>query len=117
MSQKPRIVFVDDEVNILNGIRRSLRGMRTSWDMEFFTSGQAALDGLSKAPAEVVVSDMRMPEMDGAQLLSQVKDRWPQTVRFILSGFSNEEAILRTICPSHQYRANPCESETLITAI
>jgi len=117
MSQKPRIVFVDDEVNILNGIRRSLRGMRANWDMEFFTSGQAALDGLSKAPAEVVVSDMRMPEMDGAQLLSQVKDRWPQTVRFILSGFSNEEAILRTIGPSHQYLAKPCESETLISAI
>jgi len=117
MSNKAKVVFVDDEHNILNGIRRSLRGMREHWDMEFFTSGREALAGLSKAPAHVVVSDMRMPEMDGAEFLSHVKKRWPQTVRIILSGFSSEETVLRTIGNSHRYLAKPCENEVLIDTI
>jgi len=117
MPTKPRIVFVDDEANILSGMRRSLRGMRERWDMAFFPSGGDALINLSERPADVVVSDMRMPEMDGVQLLSEVKKRWPQTVRFILSGFSSEEAILSTIGPSHQYLAKPCAGETLVDAV
>jgi HD-like signal output (HDOD) protein/CheY-like chemotaxis protein len=117
MAPKPQIVFVDDDTNILNGMRRSLRGMNQEWEMTFFPAAKDALKHLEANPVAVVVSDMRMPEMDGAQFLSEVKRLWPQTVRFILSGYSSEESVLRTIGPSHQYLAKPCNSAELIKAI
>jgi len=81
-----RILFVDDEPNILAGLKRQLRSQRKEWEMAFAESGEAALDMLSETPFDVVVSDMRMPGMDGAELLNRVKERYPETVRIILSG-------------------------------
>jgi len=72
-----RIVFVDDEAEVLQAMSRSLRDMRNEWNMEFAASGAAALDELSKAPADVIVSDMRMPGMDGWELLADVKKLHP----------------------------------------
>jgi CheY-like chemotaxis protein len=64
-----RIVFVDDEVNVLQTMRRTLHAMREEWSMEFSLSGAAALEELAKTPADVIVSDMRMPDIGGWQLL------------------------------------------------
>jgi HD-like signal output (HDOD) protein/CheY-like chemotaxis protein len=114
---KSRILFVDDEVKVLQGLRRMLRGMRNEWVMAFAESGKEALKLLAKTPADVVVSDMRMPGMDGAQLLDAVRKRHPGTARIILSGYAGEESVLRTIGPAHQYLAKPCDSETLIKVI
>ena len=108
-----RILFVDDEPMVLTGIQRSLRTMRKEWEMAFATSGPEALEMLARAPFDVVVSDMRMPGMDGAELLEQVKTRFPQTVRFVLSGQSEREAILRSVGPTHQYLSKPCDGEEL----
>jgi YesN/AraC family two-component response regulator len=83
---KKRILFVDDEVNMLQGLRRMLNTMRHEWDMVFVESGQEALALLAQTPCDVIVSDMRMPGMDGVQLLTQVMERFPLTVRIILSG-------------------------------
>jgi len=66
------ILFVDDEPVLLDGLRRSLRSMRNEWSITFAGSGEEALKVLEKAPFDVVVSDMRMPKMDGAQLLNEV---------------------------------------------
>ena len=74
---KKRILFVDDEVNVLQGLRRMLNPMRHEWDMVFAESGQEALALLAQAPCDVIVSDMRMPGMDGTQLLTQVMERFP----------------------------------------
>lgn len=60
-----RILFVDDERNVLDGLRRMLRNMRKEWDMAFCQGGEEALDALGGEPFDVVVSDMRMPGMDG----------------------------------------------------
>jgi CheY-like chemotaxis protein len=76
-----RILFVDDEANVLHAMRRVMHSMRNEWNMEFVASGGEALQSLAKTPADVVVSDMRMPGMDGWELLAAVKDRYPQTVR------------------------------------
>lgn len=114
---KDRILFVDDEPNVLDGLRRMLRGMRGEWDMAFVEGGPAALEALEQAPFAVIVSDMRMPGMDGAELLSKVRKRHPGMVRIILSGFSSEESILRTVGPAHQYLTKPCEPELLIAMI
>jgi HD-like signal output (HDOD) protein len=108
-----RILFVDDEAMVLQGIQRSLRAMRGEWEAEFATSGPEALEIMSRAPFDVVVSDMRMPGMDGAQLLEKIRMQFPQTVRMILSGQSDRESILRSIGPTHQYLSKPCDVEEL----
>jgi len=60
-----RILFVDDESSVLQAMRRTLHHMRSEWQMEFAESGDAALKELAKAPADVLITDMRMPGMDG----------------------------------------------------
>jgi putative nucleotidyltransferase with HDIG domain len=112
-----RILFVDDEADVLQGMRRTLREMRHEWTMEFATSGAAALEELAKTPADVIVSDMRMPGMDGWELLGEVKKLHPQTVRLVLSGHAEASSIMRAVGTAHQYLAKPCESGTLKAAI
>lgn len=116
-TKPPVVLFVDDEENILSGIKRLMRSKRNVWSMEFSTSAVAALDLLEHIHADVVVSDMRMPHMDGAEFLAKVQERYPNTVRIVLSGYAEREAILRTIGPSHRYLAKPCPEETLVGAI
>jgi putative nucleotidyltransferase with HDIG domain len=112
-----RIVFVDDEVNVLQAMRRTLHAMRHEWSMEFASSGAAALEELKKTPADVIVSDMRMPGMDGWQLLAEVKKLYPQMVRLVLSGHADPASIMRSVGVAHQYLAKPCESAALKAAI
>lgn len=114
---KLRVLFVDDEQNILNGLRRTLQKQRGVWDMSFAESGDEALEELGKTHFDVVVSDMRMPGMNGAELLDTVRHRYPNTLRIILSGYSEDEAILRTVGPAHQYLAKPCDPKTLIESV
>jgi HD-like signal output (HDOD) protein len=117
MSDKLRIIFVDDEPNVLNGLRRMLRSMRNQWDMAFADGGQKALDALSETPFDVIVSDMRMPGIDGSQLLNKVKEQYPRMIRIALSGQTSKETILRSVGPIHQYLPKPCNAETLKTTI
>jgi putative nucleotidyltransferase with HDIG domain len=112
-----RIVFVDDEVNLLQGMRRSLHAMRGEWDMEFALCGADALNLLKTSPADVIVSDMRMPGMDGWQLLTEVKKLYPQTVRLILSGDAEATSIMRAVGMAHQYLAKPCDGAAIKNAI
>jgi HD-like signal output (HDOD) protein/ActR/RegA family two-component response regulator len=112
-----RIVFVDDELNILQAMRRSFHGMREEWSMEFVSSGAAALESLAKVPADVIVSDMRMPGMDGWQLLAEVKRLYPQTVRLVLSGHADPSSVMRAVGTAQLYLAKPCESGALKAAI
>lgn len=111
------ILFVDDQQNVLDGLRRMLHSMRNEWEMHFATSGEKALELLAGAPFDVIVSDMRMPGMDGAQLLNEVKARYPDAVRMILSGQSDDETILRSVEPAHQYLSKPCDADTLKATI
>jgi len=110
---KKRIMFVDDEPMVLNGLRRSLHGMREVWDMQFVESAAAALQVLEKESYDAIISDMRMPSMDGADLLDQVKQRYPDTVRMILSGQSSRGAVFRSIAPAHQFLSKPCDPQEL----
>jgi HD-like signal output (HDOD) protein/CheY-like chemotaxis protein len=112
-----RIVFVDDETRILDGIRRSMYGMRGEWEMRFAESGAEALKALAAEPADVVVSDMRMAGMDGSELLGEVKRLYPEIVRFVLSGQAETESIIRVTRSAHRYLSKPCDAVTLKAAI
>jgi HD-like signal output (HDOD) protein len=108
-----RVLFVDDEPKILEGLQRMLRSMRGEWEMEFAVGGPAALELLDTRSFDVIVTDMRMPVMDGAQLLAQVRGSHPQIVRIVLSGHSDQEMILSSVGPAHQYLSKPCDPELL----
>lgn len=112
-----RVLFVDDEINVLNGLRRAMHSMRGEWDMRFASGAEEALSLLAAAPADVVVSDMRMPGFDGAALLAQIKRRHPDTIRFILSGHAEPAAVLKAATTAHQYLAKPCDVTVLKAAI
>ena len=112
-----RVLFVDDEPRILSGLRRMLRVYRESWEMEFVDSGAAALQAMAAEPYDVVVSDVRMPGMDGIELLAKVAERFPDTIRVILSGHSDQVDTLRSTSVAHQYLAKPCDADALRATI
>jgi HD-like signal output (HDOD) protein len=108
-----RILFVDDEPMVLSGLQRSLRLMGSEWEMVFAPGGIEALAAMDQQTFDIIVTDMRMPGMDGAQLLEEVQKRSPQTLRMVLSGQSDRETILRSVNPAHQFISKPCEAEEL----
>jgi putative nucleotidyltransferase with HDIG domain len=112
-----RILFVDDEPAILAGIGLLLRRERRRWELVFAENGQAALGKLSQGDFDVIVSDMRMPGMDGATLLRRVRDAYPNVVRIILSGHAEREALMRAMPVCHQFLSKPCDAETVRTVI
>jgi HD-like signal output (HDOD) protein/CheY-like chemotaxis protein len=112
-----RLLFVDDEALVLNGLRRALHGMRQEWDMHFVDSGAAALQALDQEAYDAIITDMRMPVMDGAQLLEQVKQRHPNVIRIVLSGQSSREAVFRSIAGAHQFLSKPCDPQELVARL
>jgi putative nucleotidyltransferase with HDIG domain len=103
-----RILFVDDEPMILNSLRLRFARKRPQWSCVFASDGLAALDALEGGPFDVVVTDMRMPGMDGATLLGIVRERHPQTFRVVLSGQMSRAAQLRALPVTHRFHAKPC---------
>ncbi|MEM8783357.1 MAG: response regulator [Planctomycetota bacterium] len=121
-SPRLRILFVDDEPAILRSLRRSLRGQRDAWDMHFAEGGDAGLGLLREAKQrgehfDVVVTDMRMPGMDGGALLREVQASFPEAVRFVLSGYSEQEMTIKLVNTAHQYLSKPCDAATLTAAV
>jgi len=112
-----KILFVDDEQNILNALKRMLRDMRSEWDMVFSNSAENGLEYLSKSKFDVIVSDVRMPGMDGVQFLNKVRDIYPNTVRIILSGHSDYNSSLLSTSVAHQFLGKPCDAAQIRAAI
>jgi len=110
---KQRVLFVDDEPNVLQGLRRMLHPFRHEWEMTFVESGEAALRVFEETPQDVLVTDMRMPGMSGADLLERVMRQHPQVVRIVLSGHTDNQVIMRSVGLIHQFLAKPCDAATL----
>ena len=108
-----RILFVDDEALILSGLRRMLRPYHKEWDMTFVDSGEKALAALDQDPFDLIISDVRMPGMDGIELLGRVRDAHPDLIRIILSGYSDHVDTLRSTTVAHQYLAKPCDPDVI----
>jgi HD-like signal output (HDOD) protein len=103
------IVFVDDERELLDGLRARLYKHRHDWNMKFVVSGAEAIATFEAQHVDLIVSDVRMPGMDGGQLLTVVKQRWPNAVRIIVSGYSDPVQAVRLTSLAHQYIAKPCD--------
>lgn len=112
-----RILFVDDDTNVLQGLQRMLRGKRGEWDMVFADSAHAALVLLDQSNFQIVVSDFRMPGMDGGEFLRIVAKKHPELIRIILSGQTDRNLLLQSVDLAHQFIAKPCDAELLKTAI
>jgi HD-like signal output (HDOD) protein len=110
---RKQILFVDNSPKILDSLRRMLSNQREEWDLFFAGSGNEALRLLSKKNIDVVVSDMRMPGMDGICLLKEIRSRFPHIVRIALSGQMEEAMILQASRVVHQFLAKPCDPELL----
>ena len=112
-----KILFVDDEPEVLSSLRRMLRGKRKEWALSFVESGPKALELLEQEPFDLIVTDMRMPIMDGAKLLKEVRLRYPEMTRIVLSGHSDHGKILNSVNPAHQYLAKPIQRDELINSL
>ncbi len=114
---KKRALFVDDEPNVLQGLRRMLFELEGEWELVFAQSGEEALERMRETPVDVVVSDMRMPGMDGAELLKRIQSSYPDVVRVVLSGHSEYSKFIEGFKQAHQFLAKPCSEEVLVQTL
>jgi putative nucleotidyltransferase with HDIG domain len=114
---KPRILIVDDDPVMLGNLQSMLSDRREDWDLQFCGSGPEALACLTQRPADVVLSDMRMPGMTGAQLLGEVAQKFPDTVRIAFSEPTDQEFNLKCVNTAHQFLAKPCDSGSLLAIL
>jgi response regulator RpfG family c-di-GMP phosphodiesterase len=107
------ILFVDDEKSILSSLRRLFR--TSPYELLTAISGAEALDILKVRMVDLVVSDMRMPEMDGAEFLTKVASQWPETIRILLTGYSDLESTIAAVNNGRIYRylSKPWEENDL----
>ncbi|MBN1795514.1 MAG: response regulator [Sedimentisphaerales bacterium] len=99
---KRTILFVDDEEKVLKSLRRGL--LDEHYDMLFATSGKEALRILEENEVHIIVTDMRMPEMSGLELLRVVKEKYPRIVRIALSGYTWVATLLKAINEGEIYK-------------
>lgn len=118
-ASSPRLVvlFVDDEPRLLEGIARMLRPLRNEWEVLTANGGDEALAILARQSVDVLISDMRMPGMSGNELLETVAKTHPDTIRMILSGQADRDAMLRSIGCTHRYLSKPCDASGIRHAI
>lgn len=114
---KKRILFVDDDPQLLKSLNRMLWAAQDRWELTFRTSGTEALEEFERQPFDVLVADMRMPGMEGHQLLAHVRKRYPWALRIVLSGISDRGLIMRSVPVSHQFLTKPVTAEQLIGVI
>lgn len=107
------ILFVDDEVNILQALKRMLHPHRQQWAMTFCTSGEEALPLLRENHFDVLVTDIRMPQVDGSRVLFESFLYQPETMRCILSGFAEREQTIKVAGTAHQFLSKPCTKDAI----
>jgi HD-like signal output (HDOD) protein/ActR/RegA family two-component response regulator len=112
-----RILIVDDEAPVLESLRIRLHRMQCKWTMSFVDSGAQALEQLDRHHFDVLVTDMRMPGMDGPALLQACQERWPDVIRLVLSGYTDPALLNRALAFTHQYLEKPCEPRQLENVI
>ena len=108
-----QILFVDDDPTVLAGLEGELRRVRHKWEMTFVTSAEKALTTMSSTPFDVVITDLRMPGMDGPALLKQIRSTYPKMIRMLLAPASDLEPAMRSLSVAHQVLGKPCDGATV----
>ena len=117
MTPQLRLLFVDDEPLILRSIERALKTRKVPWHARFVESGEVALQALAREPVDVVIADLRIPDLCGVELLFEVQRRYPKIARLVLSGQVGTDDCLRAMRVAHQCMAKPCNISTLIGVV
>ena len=115
--RKKRILFVDDEPDLLESLRDAMHRHRHMWSVLLASGGEPALQTLAEEPADVVVADMQMPGMDGATLLGRVRDLYPTTIRMVLSGYASPQHLTRAAAVAHRFLGKPFDAAELARLI
>ena len=111
------LMFIDDDKNLLDSMKRMLHPLKDKYDISFFTNAKDALETLKNVKIQIVFVDYKMPEMDGLEFLTTVKDTHPEIKRILLTGQSEEEVYIKAKNLVHKYISKPCEFEDIIKAI
>lgn len=112
-----RLVVVDDEQMVLDAIRRQFYSRRRDWESHYFLTGADALAFMEQHPTDVVMTDLNMAPMDGAELLRAVQERFPGTIRLLLTGAAGVKSTLPAALLAHQSFSKPCDPLDLRKAI
>ncbi|WDD94615.1 response regulator [Burkholderia sp. FERM BP-3421] len=113
----PVVLLVDDEPNVLSALKRVLRVAR--YDVRTAESGEAALDLLTSTEVDLIVSDMRMPHMNGSDFLARCRTMWPETMRILLTGYSEIDSVVRAVNEGgiYRYLNKPWDDQDLLLTI
>ncbi|MCP4448047.1 MAG: HDOD domain-containing protein [Myxococcales bacterium] len=116
-SAERNILFVDDEPRVLRAIKRGLRRHSSEWNMSFAEHAEDALAKLAEHPYDIVVSDITMPKTDGVELLRQVRNQYPDTVRILMSGTAQSDVIMRSVPVAHRFLSKPWDVKALLAEL
>ncbi len=116
MSRK-RVLFVGEDLSLWEQLQGSSGGIAEKWDMAFAKSGLQALASLSQSSCDAIVADMQLPGMTGAQLLDEVMQRSPTTIRFIRASMGDQQAAMKCVGTAHQYLMKPSDARTIGSAL
>ncbi|MFK7860637.1 MAG: HDOD domain-containing protein [Granulosicoccus sp.] len=108
-----KVLFVDDEPAVLDGLQDLLHGHRRRWDMTFKCGGEAAIDAMNDANYDVIVSDVRMPGIDGVEVLEYAKLNQPQSIRIALTGHTDERSTILLTRLAQRFLRKPCSLDDL----
>lgn len=111
------VLLVDDEPKVIKGLERSLSLLETDWNILVAFSGEEGLRLLEEESVDVVLSDLRMPVMDGAAFLKTVRSRHPGVIRFVLSGYADKHLMLEAERYAHQYLVKPCTAQKVVESV
>lgn len=117
MASRSRILFVDDDPDLLETLQEVMGDMAEAWDMTFLSRASEGLAAFARAPFDVVVSDLWMPGMNGAEFLREIRALYPGTIRFILSSNTDRDLAIQLVERAHQFIEKPCRAAFLKTAI
>jgi len=112
-----RILFVDDESNVLSGIKRHVKVMQDEWHVSFATSAKQALEIIALKPVDVLVTDIRMPGMNGVELIQKVQESYPSTIPIAVSGYCSTSDAVSLLKSGIRFFSKPCDIEKLVSLI
>lgn len=114
VTESPSLLIVDDDRLVLRSLARALRRARPTWRIDVHERPAGALNGLASVPYDIVISDLDMPDIDGAELLREVQQRWPSVVRIAFTGSQDAKHMMRLVGPAHQYLRKPLSPRELL---